>query len=65
MGATPTLTAGTGDGRPARLSKRTGLSARAQNIRSCGPMTITPTRQHPRHIGGYARGVSQLLDHAP
>jgi len=37
---------------PGRLSKRTGLSARAQNIRSCGAMTITPTRQHPRHIRG-------------
>ena len=46
------------DGRPARQSKRTGLSAWAQNIRSSGAMTITPTRQHPRHIGGGVRVAS-------
>src|SRR5271165_7583118 len=49
------------DGRPARQSKRTGLSAWAQNIRSCGPMTITPTRQHPRQLGGYRTRRERLL----
>jgi hypothetical protein len=50
MDAAPTLRRHR-DGQPARLSKPTGLSAWAQNIRSRDAMTITPTRQHPRHIG--------------
>jgi hypothetical protein len=52
------------DGRPARQSKRTGLSAWAQNTRSCGPMTITPTRQPPRHNGGSLRLLGLRLGDA-
>ena len=56
MDATPTLTAGTVTVGPHARASEQG-SARAQNIRSCGAMTITPTRQHPRHIGGSHAGV--------
>jgi hypothetical protein len=58
--ATPALTAGT-DRSPARPGKRTGLSARAQDIRSRGPMTITPTRRHPHHTGGDFARLSRRL----
>jgi len=47
----------------ARASER-GPSARAQNIRSRGAMTITPTCRHSRHNGGYACARSTQANYA-
>ncbi len=59
MDTTPIPTAGTVTVGPPEQAN--GLSARAQNTRSCGAMTITPTRQHPVHIGGSGATVARQL----
>jgi hypothetical protein len=37
----------------------------AQNVPICTPLAMNATVLTSAHSGGYARGVSQLLDHAP